>query len=110
MPKYTLNLFDIIPGKESIYRQYSKEAGRVINSLSGKVVISGWHPTTLHGDETRSYLIVVEFPDMNAVESFLYDPKHFAMHQLRKTSTENYIWKIFEPWELNRWVVFPSIK
>jgi uncharacterized protein (DUF1330 family) len=110
MPIYTLNLFDIIPGKESRYRQYSKEAGRVINSLGGKVVTSGWHPTTLHGDDTRNYLIVVEFPDINVVESFLYDPKHIALHQLRETSTENYIWKIFELWDLKRWVAFPSIK
>jgi uncharacterized protein (DUF1330 family) len=110
MPVYTLNLFDIIPGKEAIYRQYSKEAGRVINSLGGKVVTSGWHPTTLLGDDNKNFLIVVEFPDMSAVESFLHDSKNAAMHQLRETSTENYIWKIFDPWDLKRWVAFPSMK
>ena len=109
-PTYTLNLFDILPGKEAMYRKYSVEAGRIIFALGGKVLCSGWHPTTLRGEETRSYLIVVEFPTLEAVHQFLYKPEHAAVHKLREDSTDNYIWKIMEPWDLKTWVAFPSLK
>lgn len=110
MPIYTFNLFDIIPDKLQLYRQYSIQAGKVIFSLGGKVVCSGWHPSTLRGDTTRGYFIIVEFPSLSTVESFLHDPQNEAIHQMREESTENYIWKIFEPWDLRRWVAFPSVK
>src|SRR6476646_5997592 len=107
---YTLNLFDILPDKVQLYRRYSIEAGKVIFGMNGKVVSSGWHPTTLRGEETRHYFIIVEFPDMEALEFFLNDPAHHDMHEMRENSTENYIWKIFEPWNLNTWVAFPGLR
>ncbi len=93
-----------------MYRQYSIEAGRIIFGLGGKVLCSGWHPTTLKGEETRSYLIVVEFPNLEALHEFLYKPEHATTHQLRENSTHNYIWKTFEPWDLKKWVAFPSFR
>ncbi len=103
---YTLNLFDIIPEKAQMYRKYSIAAAKIIFGSGGRVVSSGWHPKTLKGEETRSYFIIVEFPDKEALDFFLHDPKHQAMHELREQSTTNYIWKIFEPWDLDAWVTF----
>jgi uncharacterized protein (DUF1330 family) len=110
MSIYTLNLFDITPSRDKVYREYSRAAGKVISSLNGSVICSGWHPTTLRGEDTRSYFIVVEFPDREAFDLFLNSPLHASMHALRENSTENYIWKIFEPWDLKRWVAYPSLK
>ena len=107
---YTLNLFDILPEKAHLYRQYSREAGRVILGLGGRVICSGWHDTTLRGEETRAHFIVVEFPTQEAFELFLGSPEHRDMHQLREDSTVNYIWKVFEPWNLEYWVAFAGMQ
>jgi len=107
---YTLNLFDIRTGKIELYREYSLEAGRVISSLNGKPICSGWHSKTLRGNEFREYFIVVEFPSQEALDSFLYDPRNAKMHKLREVSTENYIWKVFEPWNLDLWVAFKGLR
>ncbi len=107
---YALNLFDIKPGQVSLYRQYASEAGRVIFGLGGRVICSGWHPRTVKGEEIRSYLIVVEFPDREAYEFFLNHSEHEVMHRLREESTCNYIWKVFEPWDLQTWLAFPGKK
>ena len=103
---YTLNLFDIIPEKARLYRRYSIEAGKLIFGVNGRVVCSGWHSRTLRGEEIRTHLIVVEFPDEKALDFFLNDPAHHAIHEMRENSTTNYIWKIFEPWDLDAWVAF----
>ncbi len=110
MVAYALNLFDILPGKESTYRQYSIEAGRIIFGLGGKVICSGWHPKTLRGDEMRSHFILVEFPSEDVFRFFLESPDHQSTHQLREDSTTNYIWKLFEPWDLKTWVAFPGVR
>ncbi|MBC8007614.1 MAG: hypothetical protein H7X76_06155 [Prolixibacteraceae bacterium] len=38
---YALNLFNLIPGKENDYRDYSARAGRIIFGLGGRVVSAG---------------------------------------------------------------------
>lgn len=107
---YTLNLFDIRPESLDLYRQYSREAGQSIAALGGQVTCSGWHPHTLRGEELRSYFIIVAFPSHETFATFLNDPQYEAMHALREASTENYIWKLFEIWDLNYWVAFPGLK
>ena len=63
MPVFALNVFNLLPGKEDQYRDYSVRAGRIIYGLGGKVVSSGWHPVReMYADRIRSYFIVVEFP------------------------------------------------
>ena len=51
---YALNVFNLIPGKEDDYRDYSVKAGRIIYRLGGKVVSAGSGPLReMHGDTTR---------------------------------------------------------
>jgi len=48
---YALNLFNLIPGKENEYRDYSVRAGRIIFGLGGRVVSAGTGPLReMHGD------------------------------------------------------------
>ncbi len=107
---YTLNLFDIRPENIDLYRQYSREAGRVIAALGGQVICSGWHPKTLRGEMMRSFFIVVAFPSHEAFMTFLNDPQYKEMHTWRDASTENYIWKLFESWDLRHWVAFSGVR
>ena len=51
---YALNVFNLIPGKEDEYRDYSVQAGRIIYGLGGKVISAGAGPLReMHGDCTR---------------------------------------------------------
>ena len=91
---YTLTLFDIIPDKIQLYRQYSKEVGKLIPNVGAMVVCSGWHRKTLRGEEARHFFIVVEFPTEEALDYFLNAPAHRHIHDLREQSTTNYMWKV----------------
>lgn len=103
--RYALNVFNLVPGKEDDYREYSVRAGRIIKSLGGRVVAAGRDPVReLHGSRTRRYLIVVEFPSEAVFEQFLQQAEQEDIHRLREGATTDYIWTLYEPWDLKAWV------
>lgn len=101
---YALNLFDIRPEQKTNYRDYSVKAGRIIYGLGGRVVVSGENPETLCGDISRQYFILVEFPSRRAFQEFYDAGVNQALHGLRESSTSNYVWQLFQPWDLKAWV------
>lgn len=101
---YAVNLFDVLPEQEATYKDYSVKAGRIIYGLKGRVVASGWHPETLRGDRARTRFIVVEFPSRQIFQEFHDAAAEQDIHRLRESSTNNYIWQLFEPWDLRTWV------
>ena len=105
---YAVNLFSIRPGQEEVYKDYSVKAGRIIYSLGGRVVASGRHPVTLRGDTPRTCFILVEFPSREIFEQFHDAASQQDIHRLRESSTLNYIWQLFPPWDLKAWVRGPA--
>jgi uncharacterized protein (DUF1330 family) len=102
---YALNLFNLIPGKENDYRDYSVKAGRIIFGLGGKVVSAGTGPLReMHGETTRRQLIVVEFPSLEVFEQFIDEAENQNIHHLRENSTTDYIWTLYHPWDMKKWV------
>ena len=102
---YALNVFNLLPGKEDQYRDYSVKAGKIIYGKGGKVVSSGWRPIRrLHEDQTREYFIVVEFPSEDVFQAFLDEADAQEIHDLRETACTDYIWTLYEPWDLRAWV------
>ena len=102
---YALNAFNLIPGRENEYRDYSVKAGRIIFGLGGRVVSAGKGPLReMHGDKTRSQMIVVEFPSLEIFEQFIDEGETQNIHHLRENSTTDYIWTLYEPWNLKEWV------
>src|SRR5581483_122483 len=102
---YALNVFNLLPGKDDQYRDYSVKAGRIIYGMGGKVVASGWKPIRrMHEDRSRRYLIVVEFPSETVFQAFLDEAEKQGIHDLRETATTDYIWTLYEPWDLRQWV------
>ena len=106
---YALNVFNFIDGKEDDYREYSIKAGKIIYGKGGRVVSSGWNPIhNLHGDRTRNYMIVVEFPSEQIFQDFLNEADKQNIHPLREESTTDYIWTLYEPWDIRDWVKDPK--
>jgi uncharacterized protein (DUF1330 family) len=102
---YALNVFNLIPGKEDDYRDYSVKAGKIIYRLGGKVVSAGEGPLReMHGDRTRRQMIVVEFPSIEIFEQFIDEAETQNIHPLREDSVTDYIWTLYEPWDLRKWV------
>jgi uncharacterized protein (DUF1330 family) len=102
---YALNLFNLIPGKENEYRDYSVRAGRIIFGLGGRVVSAGIGPLReMHGEITRRQLIVVEFPSLEVFEQFIDEAENQNIHHIRENSTTDYIWTLYEPWDMKKWV------
>ena len=102
---YALNVFNFIPGKENEYREYSIKAGKIIYGYGGKVISSGYEPIRkLHGDIERKYMIVVEFPSEKIFQDFLDEAEKQNIHPLRENSTTDYIWTLYEPWNIREWV------
>ena len=67
---YALNVFNLVPGREAEYRDYSVKAGKIIYGLGGKVLGAGQGPLReMHGDTTRRQMIVVEFPALRSSSS-----------------------------------------
>ena len=102
---YALNVFNLIAGKENEYRDYSVQAGKIIYGLGGKVISAGEGPLReMHGDRTRRQMIVVEFPSLEVFEQFIDEAESRNIHALRENSTSDYIWTLYEPWDLKQWV------
>lgn len=101
---YALNVFDIVPGKEAVYKDYSLKAGRIIYGLGGRVISSGRGPETLRGEPGRECFILVEFASREVFQQFHEAATEQDIHLLRETSTRNYIWQLFPPWDLKAWV------
>jgi pimeloyl-ACP methyl ester carboxylesterase/uncharacterized protein (DUF1330 family) len=102
---YALNLFNFVPGKEDQYRRYSVLAGKIIYGLGGRVIAAGQTPLRyLHGDVERRQMIVVEFPSEEAFQKFLDEGERQQIHELREGATRDYIWTLFEYWDMRAWV------
>jgi pimeloyl-ACP methyl ester carboxylesterase len=102
---YALNLFNLIPGREDQYRRYSVLAGKIIYGLGGQVIVAGERPLRhLHGDIERRHMIVVEFPSHSAFQQFFDAAERQGIHELREGATTDYLWTLFERWDLRAWV------
>jgi uncharacterized protein (DUF1330 family) len=102
---YALNAFNLVPGRENEYRDYSVKAGKIIYGLGGRVISAGKGPLReMHGDITRRQMIVVEFPSLEIFEQFIDEAETQNIHHLRENSTTDYIWTLYEPWNLKEWV------
>ena len=102
---YALNVFNLVPGHEDDYRAYSERAARIIYSLRGRVLQAGSNPIRrIHDDRERRQMIIVEFPSDAAFQNFLDEGERQDIHKLRESSTTDYIWTLYEPWDLREWM------
>ena len=93
---YALNVFNLLADHEAEYRDYN---------LRGRVVAAGRDPLRqMHGDRSRRYLIVVEFPSEEVFQKFLDQAQEQGLHRLRESATTDYIWTLYQPWDLKAWV------
>ena len=49
-------------------------------------------------------MILVEFPSKQIFQDFLDEAELQNIHYLRESSTSEYIWTLYEPWDIKAWV------
>jgi len=102
---FALYVFNLVPGREDVYRAYSEQAAKIIYGVRGRVLQAGWNPLRrIYDDRKRSQMILVEFPSEEAFQKFLDEGERQDIHKLRESSTSDYIWTLFEPWDLRAWL------
>ena len=102
---YALNVFNLLPGRENEYRDYSVKAGKIIYGKGGRVVASGWNPIrNIHGDVERRYMIIVEFPSEEVFQAFIDEADKQEIHHLRENACTDYIWTLYDDWDVRAWV------
>ena len=83
----------------------ASQAGKIIYSKGGRVISSGINPIrNMHGDIERKFMIVVEFPSEKIFQEFIDEADSDNIHPLREDSTSDYIWTLYENWNIKEWV------
>lgn len=97
MPLYALNLFDLADNED--YREYSRRSRQAVEAHGGRVVALGMHDEhdfEVGSEPPREALVLVEWRDRAAFDSFLSDPALEDLHPLRENGTRRYIWWTYE--------------
>ena len=94
-PVYALNLFNISSRDE--YMAYSRRSTKEVQSHGGRVVALGKFLEVAVGDMApRTVLILVEWANKAAFDSYRNDPALADLHPHRINGTSNYIWHLFD--------------
>jgi len=100
---YALNLYDIVEGEEDTYRQYIKLATRQLKDIEARPVCTGTNPIKGLKGRTRQHMLVMQFSGVKEFDRFMQLLEDHQLHSLREVSTENYIWTLYENWDLKSW-------
>ena len=68
---YALNVYDAISGKESVYTTYAEKAASTVEQLGLNVMTSGVLVIRKIAGQARNHSLVVQFPDLEAVEALM---------------------------------------
>ena len=102
---FALNLYDLIPGKEDTYREYIAAATVHLGAVGASLVAAAETPLKqLAGDNRRDHMVVVHFPDAAAFERFHALAEADGLHALRESATTNYVWTLYDDWDLETWM------
>ena len=96
MSIYALNLFDLADNDD--YLAYSKRSPAAVAEYGGRVIALGHQGEEIvEGDsQPRQAIVLVEWPDREALDAYRADPALTGLHPLRENGTLNYLWWAFE--------------
>lgn len=99
---YALNVYDIIPGKESTYARYVESIAPLFENFDMAVAAAGQNPIREISGQTRNHFALVQFADIENFDGFMAALKENDFHRLREESTDNYLWTIYEAWGFDK--------
>jgi uncharacterized protein (DUF1330 family) len=96
MTIYALNLFDLADNDD--YLAYSRRSPEAVGRYGGKVVALGHRGAEIASGSApaRAVIVLVEWPDLAALDAYRCDPELADLHPLREGGTLNYLWWSFD--------------
>ena len=91
-----LNLFDIIPGKESQYAQYLRRVQPILDRHGARVLLYGLTRMIAMGNCTQQYCGLIAYDSLKSLRDLSHDPEFNDIRLLRDLSTENFVMTTIE--------------
>lgn len=104
---YALNLYDIIAGKEDTYREYMLQSATLMEGIDAEPVLACHNPVKAISGNTRKHMVVMKFASLQDFETLMSRQEEQSIGALRESSTSNYLWTIYEEWDVAAWL-FPD--
>ena len=104
---YAMNLYDLKAGMEDTYREYMMKTAELIADLDAEPVVSGHQPIRTLAGEQRSHCVVIRFASREVFDTMIERQNQQGVNLLRERATENYIWTLYEDWDIASWL-FPE--
>jgi uncharacterized protein (DUF1330 family) len=101
---YAMNLYDLKEGKEEVYKEYLRKAIEAAGGDDMKLVAAGQLPIRTLKGKQRSNFIVMQFGSIDVFNSLMENAERADIHKLREEATDNYIWTLYENWDLASWI------
>lgn len=97
-PVVMLNLlaFRGAEGQDS-YLRYTKEAGKFVEEVGGKVLYLGKPGELLNGEETWDLLMLVQYPSRRAFLTMANNPEYLKTHHFREEGVERAVLYATDP-------------
>jgi uncharacterized protein (DUF1330 family) len=97
-PVVMLNLlkFKAEGGLDS-YSRYTKEAGKFVEKIGGKVLYLGKAKELLFGEETWDVVMLVQYPSRKAFLQMANDPEYLKIHRFREEGLERAVLYATDP-------------
>lgn len=97
-PVVMLNLlkFRGAEGRAS-YARYTKEAGKFVEGVGGKVLYLGKPGELLNGEEQWDLLMLVQYPSRGAFLSMANNPEYLKTHRFREEGVERAVLYATDP-------------
>jgi uncharacterized protein (DUF1330 family) len=79
------------------YLRYTKEAGRFVDTVGGKVLYLGKAKELLNGEESWDVIMLVQYPSRKAFVRMAKDPEYIKIHEFREQALERAVLYATDP-------------
>ena len=97
-----MNLYDIVD--EDMYKEYVKRSTSFLSSIKAGAIAAGTNPFREICGQARSNFIIAKFHSVQDFEAMLRWQEDNDIKRLRELSTDNYIWTLYENWDMAAWL------
>jgi len=101
---YAVNLFDLIAGKEDVYREYVRQTYPLTQGIDMQHIAAGCPPSSHLKGEGRSHFIIMRFGSQDDFDTLMSRQKAHNVSKLREEATKNYMWTLYTNWDINSWL------
>jgi uncharacterized protein (DUF1330 family) len=91
-----LNLFDIIPGKETTYAEYLHRVQSLLERHGARIMFYGRTKAVFRGTCAQDYCGIIAYEGMEQLRSFSEDREFGEIRPLRDAATRNYVLTVIE--------------